>query len=93
MVAGGAKDVIQPQLAFANSAREGGRHYATGCHHFHLHTMCWILDPMIDPIIDVMINIEPNEQTILQVRHVRKHDNLSKVKGIDDNALELSPSI
>jgi hypothetical protein len=24
---------------------------------------------MIDPIIDVMINIEPNEQTILQVRH------------------------
>ena len=67
------------KLAFANSAREGGRHYATGCRHFHLRTTCWILDPMIDPIIDVMIDIEPNAQTVLQDRHHAL--NLGKTPG------------
>jgi hypothetical protein len=67
--------VYNQKLASANSAREGGRHYALGCHHFKLPTTCWVLDPMIDPIIDVMIDVEPagnckNMQTVLQVRHV-----------------------
>ena len=66
--------VYNQKLASANSAREGGRHYALGCHHFKLPTTCWVLDPMIDPIIDVMIDVEPtgnckNMQTVLQVRH------------------------
>jgi hypothetical protein len=49
------------ELGFANSAREGGRCYAPGCHHFHLPTTSWILlDRMIDPIIIyVMIDVEP----------------------------------
>jgi hypothetical protein len=65
------------KLAFSNSAREGGRHYATGCHHFNLPSTCWVLDPTIDPIIDVMIDVESsgnclNMQTVLQVRHAVK---------------------
>ena len=34
-----------------------------------ISTTCWILDPMIDRIIDVIIDIDPNVQTVLQVRH------------------------
>lgn len=33
------------RLASANSAREGGRHYVSGCHHFNLPDTCWVLDP------------------------------------------------
>ncbi|KAI2490170.1 hypothetical protein MHU86_24421 [Fragilaria crotonensis] len=46
------------KLASATSAREGGRHYALGCHHFNMPPTCWILDPTCDPIIDVIIAID-----------------------------------
>ncbi|KAI2508886.1 hypothetical protein MHU86_5496 [Fragilaria crotonensis] len=46
------------KLASATSAREGGRHYALGCHHFNMPPTCWILDPTCDPVIDVIIAID-----------------------------------
>ncbi|KAI2497450.1 hypothetical protein MHU86_17054 [Fragilaria crotonensis] len=64
------------KLASATSAREGGRHYALGCHHFNMPPTCWILDPTCDPIIDVIIAIDDegnckDQQTVLRIRHVQ----------------------
>ncbi len=70
MVAGGAKDVRQPQIGVCQFGKRGRQSLCNRMPPFPFTTTSWILDPMIDPaIIDVMIDVEPNVQTVLQVRH------------------------
>jgi hypothetical protein len=61
-------------LAGSNSARLGGRHYATGTRYFELPSSCLVVDPVVDPMVDVVVDIAPfgtsvDRQTVVRVRH------------------------
>lgn len=62
-------------LARSNSARLGGRHYATGTRYSSIPSSCLVIDPVTDPMVDVVINVAPigssaGRETVVRVRHI-----------------------
>ena len=62
-------------LARSNSARLGGRHYATGCHHFKVPDTCWTIDPMVTHCVDIMVDVATvgrctNWQSVVMIRNI-----------------------
>ena len=65
-------------LAKANSAKQHGRHYVDGCHHYRLPDACWIIDPEETPYVDIWIDITDedngsgarNRQSVVMIRNV-----------------------
>jgi hypothetical protein len=63
------------RLTLANSARMDGRHYATGCQHYHLPDTCWIIDPSSEHFFDIMVELpclgqQRNRQSVIMVMNV-----------------------
>lgn len=49
--------IFNTRLAESNSARDGGGHYARGCHHFHIPTTCCVVDPTVTPVVDFIVEL------------------------------------
>ena len=67
------------RLARATSARRDGRHYAPGCHHYHLPETCWTIDPTVTHNVDLMVDVASvgqcdNRQSIVMIRNVMISD-------------------
>ena len=69
------------RLSSSNSARMNGRHYASGCHHYHLPNDCWIIDPTCDDYnnVDICIDVATvgrcaNRQSVVMIRNLLVHD-------------------
>jgi hypothetical protein len=63
------------RLASANSARKDGRHYAPGCHHYHLPATCWIIDPTLTHSVDLIVDDAAvgqclDRQSIVMIRNL-----------------------
>ena len=63
------------RFARSTSARLGGRHYASGCHHFKIPDTCWIIDPTVTHCVDIMVDTATvgrcsDRQSIVMIRNV-----------------------